>query len=589
METIIGIDLGTTNSEVAVVQGGQPVVIPDENGKTIMPSFVSLTDEGQILVGEPAKNQYTLHPERTIKSIKRKMGTSEKVSLGETLYTPQEISSMILKAIKQRAETYLGYEVKKAVITVPAYFSDNQRQATRDAGEIAGLEVVRIINEPTAAALAYETGHHKAQKILVYDLGGGTFDVSLVSIQAGVVEVLASHGNNHLGGDDFDEKIYQYILDHLKNDIGENEVEELTKEPRFHARLLRIAERAKIELTDHPFALIEEGFLTQVKGKPYNLSLEISRRSYEEMIQPYIEETLEAIHIAFRGANVNPSQVDELLLVGGATRTPLVSRTIQERLNITPRNELNPDLCVAMGAAIQAGMIAGEEVSAVLVDITSYTFGTSYLGEFDGIPFYPMVYAPIIKKNTPIPVSKSEVFYTMHDGQKGVEVQVFQGEDPDAAKNIEIGNFKITGLRPVSSGNEIICQFDLDRDGILRVSAIEKRTGLKRNIVIENALSQFEKEEKERAKERIERLFESGKEEIRGEEQPLTKEIREKIVQGRALVEKAEKMLPSIPEEDKEEVADLIEDIRNDIELKEYEDLSSDIEELSEILFYLEG
>lgn len=590
METIIGIDLGTTNSEAAVIQNGQPVVIADEHNHKIMPSFVSLSEDGQILVGEPAKNQYVLYPERTVKSIKRKMGTDEKVSLGDTLYTPQEISAIILRALKQRAEKFLGHEVKKAVITVPAYFSDAQRQATRDAGEIAGLEVVRIINEPTAASLAYETGHRTEQKVLVYDLGGGTFDVSVVSIHAGLVEVLSSHGNNHLGGDDFDEKIYSFIIEHLRKEIGENEVERLKGEPRFHARLLRAAEKAKRELSDRPFATVEEEYLMQKDGLPYHLSLEISRTEYEDIIKPFIEETLEAIHIALKGASLNPYQIDQLLLVGGATRTPLVSRMIQERLNIEPRQELEPDLCVAMGAGIQAGMIGGEEVSAVLVDITPYTFGTSYVGDMDGIPFYPLVYAPIIRKNTPIPASKSEVFYTMFDRQKAVEVKVYQGEDPDAAKNILIGRFMVEGLSAVPAGNEIVFQFDLDLDGILRVSATEKKTGLKKNITIENAISQFQAVEKEKARGRIDQLFRTAEAEyLPPLESAQTREVREKIVQGRALVEKAEKMLPDIPEEDKEEVINLIEEIRDSIQNSDYEALTSSIENLSEILFYLEG
>ena len=593
METIIGIDLGTTNSEVAVIHDGQPLVIADEHNQKIMPSFVSLSEDGQILVGEPARNQYALYPERTVKSIKRKMGTDEKVSLGNnTLYTPQEISAIILRALKQRAEKFLGYEVRKAVITVPAYFSDAQRQATRDAGEIAGLEVVRIVNEPTAASLAYETGHKTEQKILVYDLGGGTFDVSVVSIHAGLVEVLSSHGNNHLGGDDFDEKLFSFIIDHLKGEIGEGEVERLRQEPRFHARLLRSAEKAKRELSDRPYATVEEEYLMQKDGLPYHLSLEISRIEYEEMIKPYIEETLEAIHVALKGANLTPYQINEFLLVGGATRTPLISRMIQERLNIEPRQELEPDLCVAMGASVQAGMIAGEEVSAVLVDITPYTFGTSYVGELDGIPFYPMCYAPIIKKNTPIPASKSEVFFTMQDRQKAVEVKVYQGEDPDAARNVMIGKFMVEGLSAVPAGNEIVFQLDLDLDGILRVLATEKRTGLKKNIVIENAMSQFQTVEKEKSREKIDQLFRTEEAEFMTPlERPAaqTKEVREKIVQGRALVEKAEKMLPQIPEEDKEEVINLIEAIRDSIQESDYDTLSTCIEDLSEILFYLEG
>ncbi|MGA1824381.1 MAG: Hsp70 family protein [bacterium] len=590
METIIGIDLGTTNSEVAVIQQGRPHVIAGENNSRIMPSFVSFTEEGHILVGEPAKNQYALYPERTIKSIKRKMGSDERLTMGTNVYTPQEISAIILRALKERAEKFLGYKVEKAVITVPAYFSDAQRQATRDAGEIAGLEVMRILNEPTAASLAYETDHHKEEKIVVYDLGGGTFDVSVVNIHAGLVEVLASHGNNHLGGDDFDEKLYEFILDHLKTELHEEHLERLKKDTRFHARLLRAAEQAKRELTDKPFAVIEEEYLAEKKGTPYHLSLEISRHAYEEMINPYIEETLKAIQIALEGAQLKPTQIDQLLLVGGATRTPMISRIIQKRLKITPRLELEPDLCVAMGAAIQAGIIAGEKVSAVLVDVTPYTFGTSYLGELHGLP-YNNVFAPIIKKNTPIPVSKSEVFYTVRDYQKAVDVDVYQGDDPDAHNNIPIGAFKIEGLSHVPVHNEIICTFDLDLDGILRVSATEKRTGLNKHITIENAISQFQtEEEKEKAKNKINTLFSSEKQTADAPDDGLlTKELREKIVQGKALAEKAEKMLPTIPEEDKEEVIDCIEAIRDTISHADFKQLSFHIEELSEILFYLES
>lgn len=590
METIIGIDLGTTNSEVAVLQEGKPVIIADENNRIIMPSVVSLSEDEQILVGEPAGNQYILYPERTIKSIKRKMGSDEKITLGDNSYTPQEISAIILRALKERAEGYLGYRVEKAVITVPAYFSDAQRQATRDAGEIAGLDVVRIINEPTAASLCYETEHHHEQKILVYDLGGGTFDVSVVKIHSGLVEVLASHGNNYLGGDDFDQKMYEFILDHLQEKVKDKTIEEAKQDHRFQARLLRAAEKAKRELTDRPFVLIEEEYLIQKEKdhQPHHLSLEVSRHEYEKMIMPYIEETLEAIRIALEGANLKPSQIDQFLLVGGSTRTPLISNIIQERLKITPRQELEPDLCVAMGAAIQAGIITGEKVTTALVDVTPYTFGTSCLSEINGMP-YPFVFVPLIKKNTPIPVSKSEVFGTFYDNQKAVDVKVYQGEDTDALKNELIGRFMVEGLGRVSAGNKIIFQFDLDLDGILKVSATEKRTGLKKDIDIENAFSQFQTEEKKKAKERINQLFEPESERpSSGHKLLLTNEEREEIVQGKALVEKAEKMLPGIPEEDKEEVINLIESIQDSLKNSAYTNLSSSIEELTEILFYLE-
>ncbi|MGB5064723.1 MAG: Hsp70 family protein, partial [Candidatus Competibacter sp.] len=470
-EKIIGIDLGTTNSEVAVVNNGRVTVIDIAPGHPILPSFVSLADDGAILVGEPAKNQYVLYPERTIKSIKRRMGSADPVELGDTTYTPQEISAIILRRLKDIAEAHLGEPVHKAVITVPAYFSDAQRQATREAGEIAGLEVARIINEPTAAALSYEANHQGHKKVLVYDLGGGTFDVSVVGIEDNVVEVLASHGNNHLGGDDFDAKIVEHLVEHLKGQGVDP-----TGSRKAMARITRAAETAKIALSDQPYTRIEEEYLLERDGAPVNLALELSRDEYEDMIAGYIDETLEAAHIALKGASLTVSAIDEVLLVGGATRTPLITQRLEEDLGLTVRAEVNPDLCVAAGAAIQAGMLAGETVSAVLVDITPYTFGTSVVGELNGTP-YPFTYVPIIHKNTPIPVTKSDVVYTMYDRQEAVLVHVYQGEDPDALNNIELGQFFVENLSKVPAGNPIVIQFSLDLNGIMNVSAREKKTG----------------------------------------------------------------------------------------------------------------
>jgi molecular chaperone DnaK len=575
-EPIIGIDLGTTNSEVAIVKDGSPIIIT-ENNKKIVPSFVGLSDDGQILVGEPAKNQYLLYPERTIKSIKRKMGSGEIVTLGDKEYTPQEISAMILMKLKGMAEKYLGQKVTKAVITVPAYFSDAQRQATRDAGEIAGLDVVRIINEPTAAALAYETDKKVAKKILVYDLGGGTFDVSVVSLQEGVVEVLSGHGNNHLGGDDFDEKIAQEII---KNFKGAHDVD-LTSSLRAKARVYRASEDAKILLSSEPFAIVEEEYIIEKKGTPLNLKTEIVRKEYEGMIQSYIDETLDAVHTALKGASLAARDVDEILLVGGSTRTPMISELLKEHFNISPRKEIDPDLCVAMGAAVQAAMIAGESVSSVLVDITPYTFGTSVLSELDGYPS-PNVFFPLIEKNTPIPVSKSEVFYTVVDYQEGVEVKVYQGENKDATQNILIGSFFVEGLSHVPAGNEIVAHFDLDVNGILHVTATEKRTGLHKSIRIDNAFEQFDKERMKQAKERIGSLF--FEDTTAFEKAPKSKTE----IEAEELITKAEEKLDIIPQEDRDEVINLIEDIKDALHKGNNESLQKAVDELSEILFYLE-
>ncbi|MBI5444681.1 MAG: Hsp70 family protein [Deltaproteobacteria bacterium] len=584
METILGIDLGTTNSEVCVIEDGRPRVLA-EDGRRILPSFVGLSPEGRLLVGEEAKNQYVLYPERTIKSIKRKMGSDERVSLGDAEYTPQEISALILRKLKASAEAQLGRAAGKAVITVPAYFSDAQRLATRDAGELAGLEVVRIINEPTAAALAYSGGRGERERVLVYDLGGGTFDVSVVQIEAGVVEVLASHGNNRLGGDDFDAKILEWLLARVRDEHGVD----VSGDPRARARLLRAAEAAKRVLSEQPFARIEEEYLTEKGGVPVHARVELGRREYEEMIRPYIDETLAAIQTALDGAGLVSSRIDRILLVGGASRTPLVARKILEAYGLTPHAEVDPDLCVALGAGIQAGMMAGEEVGPVLVDVTPYTFGTSYVGDLDGEE-YLHCYHALIPKNAPLPSARSEVFYTMVDRQEKVQVEVFQGEDRDARRNILIGSFLVEGLSAVPAGNEIVLRFELNVDGILKATAVEKRTGKQKHITVENALSKFEAEELEAARERLDELWgESGEEDqAGGEDTGAARSDSREVVRARAVAEKARRMLPDIPGEDVEQVRQGIERVDAALAGSDIKALESACDELSELLFYLE-
>jgi molecular chaperone DnaK (HSP70) len=488
------------------------------------------------------------------------MGEETKLELAEQSYTPQEISAMILKRLKAIAESYLNEPVNKAVITVPAYFSDAQRQATREAGEIAGLEVVRMINEPTAAALSYEANHKSHKKILVYDLGGGTFDVSVVSLEEDVVEVLASHGNNKLGGDDFDQKITEYIIDHIK-----------PQSSKAMARINRAAEAAKRALSNQPFVTIEEEYLEQQNGTPIHLSLELSRDDYEAMIAEYIDETLEAVHIALNGANLVASDIDEILLVGGSTRTPLVSQRLEAEFKQQPRLEVDPDLCVATGAAIQAAIIAGDKIatSAVLVDITPYTYGTSAIGELNG-ELYPYMYVPIIQKNSSLPIMKTDVFYTMRDNQEAVEIRIYQGEDADALNNIQIGEFMVEGLNEVPQGNPILLKLELDLNGILDVSAVEKNTGLAKSIVIDNAISRFEADEMAAAKKRIDTIF--------GDD-----DNHHTIIQAKALIEKAERMLDQASSEDSEDIINLIEAIKDKNDLKE------SMDELSDILYYLES
>lgn len=581
-EIIVGIDLGTTNSEVAIVENGQVRVITD-NGRKILPSFVGIDDQGDILVGETARNQYLVYPERTVKSIKRLMGQDIKVDLAGHAYAPQEISAIILKRLKAIAEQYLKQPVGKAVITVPAYFSDAQRQATREAGEIAGLEVVRMINEPTAAALAYGGNRDDQQRMLVYDLGGGTFDVSVVNIEAGVVEVLSSHGDNHLGGDDFDQQIIEYILDHLSETKGVD----ARQHSKALARITRAAEHAKFALSDQPFAKIEEEYLLEHDGAAIHLSLELSRTDYEEMIEDYINATIDAVHIALKGAKLTASDIDEIVLVGGSTRTPCIRQRLFDEFGFEPHSEVDPDLCVAMGAAAQAAMIGGQKVDAVLVDVTPYTYGTSALG-YLGDVYYPYVYMPIIHKNSALPLRKTEAFMTAQDGQQVVEITVYQGEDPDALNNIKIGEFLVEGLQDVDAGNIITITLALDLNGILQVSAQEKATGLEKSITIQNALAKFEDEALDSAKQRINKLFgqvDDGS--VVHTQQPEAD--KPEVVEARKLIAKAEALFDKSSNEDKEDMIDLIEDIHTCIEQNYSDRLQETCGKLADIIYYLES
>jgi molecular chaperone DnaK (HSP70) len=579
MDDIVGIDLGTTNSEIAVYRDGRPEILADEQGCKILPSVVGVTEAGELLIGEQARNQLLLYPDRTVRSIKRRMGQAETVRMAGHDYTPQEVSAIILKRLKEIGERRLRRPVLKAVITVPAYFSDTQRQATREAGEIAGLEVVRIINEPTAAALVYEAGQHQGKRLLVYDLGGGTFDVSVVRIEEGVVEVISSHGNNYLGGDDFDQKVVAHILDHLRLKQGVD----VSDKPRAMARILRAAEAAKKHLSDHPYARIEEEYLTEIDAKPIHLSLELARDEYEQMIMPFVEETLQAIHSALQAAELTASQVDEILLVGGATHTPMIRRRLLDVFGREPRGEVDADLCVAMGAAIQGAAIGGADVSAVLVDVTPYTFGTSALGEFDG-ELYPYQYVPIIARNTPIPVRKSEAFYTVMDDQTEVDVRIYQGENEDALENIKIGQFMVEGLSKAPAGNTVVLDLALDRDGILHVTAREKNTGLERRISIDQAVARYDAEELRRARDRIGTLF--------GQDDTDPSLDEDVVGSGHAalaaLLAKASAKLDTIGEEDRLEMIDLMEAIRDAEAAGDAAALEQARTQLGDLLFYLD-
>ncbi len=584
-ETIIGIDLGTTHSEVAVVRDGKVCVLDVSENSPLLPSVVGVGDDGALLVGEVALNQYGLHPENTIKSIKRQMGSDFQAQLAECRYTPQEVSAIILKRLKAVAEAELGHDVTKAVITVPAYFSDAQRQATRDAGEIAGLEVARIINEPTAAALAYDSDHSGHKQIMVYDLGGGTFDVSVVRLEENVVEVLASHGDNQLGGDDFDQKIVDQIKVHLNERYG-IPAEELSAQA--NARLQRAAEAAKITLSDQPFALIEEEYLQKWNDEVIHLSFELERDQYQQMIDAYIDKTLAAAHTALQDAKLCVADIDEILLVGGSTRTPFISDRLENELGLRPRCEVNPDLCVAAGAAIQGAIIAGQQISNVLLDVTPYTFGSSALTEING-EVYPHTFIPLIHKNSPIPISKSECFVTSYDDQETVEVMVYQGEDPDALNNKKIGSFLLTGLSKAPRGNEIITTFELDLNGILHVKAKEKCSDVEVDIIIKNAMSGFDEEKLNAAHRRINQLFED-KLTTEGDSEIITENVEKQReqTQVRALIEKAERLMDSANPEDREDLVNQVEQLNDATTKGDKAALQQAIEELTDLIFYLE-
>jgi molecular chaperone DnaK len=601
MEPIVGIDLGTTNSEVALVRDGQPVVFA-EDGDPILPSFVGLSEDGRLLVGKAAKNQWVLAPERTVKSIKRQMGKDVKVRLGDQEYRPQEISAMILKALRDRASAQLGVPVNKAVITVPAYFNDAQRQATREAGELAGLEVVRILNEPTAASLTYEPTHTELRRLLVYDLGGGTFDVSIVQAQEGVVEVLSTHGDTQLGGDDFDDLLLTLVCDRFQQEHGVDLRAQLVS----RSRVLRAVEAAKRQLSYHPFARIEEEFIAEKDGQALHLNMELTRAEYESLIQPLLDRTMDCVQRALDDANLTAGAIDKVVLVGGSTRTPIISQLLEERLGQPAHQEINPDLIVAMGAAIQAAIIAGADVGAVLVDITPHSLGIKCVDSQRGFPF-EYHFAPIIHRNTSLPASRGELFYTFHDNQTEVEIDVYQGEHDDVRHNHRVGRFMVQGLSRVAAGNPIVVQLDLNLDGMLKVSARERATGLQKQVVIENALARFEREERDQARERLEQLwglpdgeddFEESNGQANGVSGPAEEEVpslmpgpregQREAVQARALLEKAERLLDRTQPEDRAEVERLMTNVRTALTDRQWARLTTACNELADTLFYLE-
>ena len=499
MGKIIGIDLGTTNSCVAVMEGGEPVVITNSEGARTTPSVVSFQANGERLVGQIAKRQAITNPEHTIISIKREMGTDHKTKIDDKTYSPQEISAMILQKIKADAEAYLGEPVTQAVITVPAYFNDAERQATKDAGRIAGLEVLRIINEPTAASLAYgldKTDH--SEKIFVYDLGGGTFDVSILELGDGVFEVLSTNGDTHLGGDDFDQKIIDYIANDFKAQYGID----LRNDKSAVQRLKEAAEKAKIELSSSMQTNINLPFITADSTGPKHIDMNLTRAKFNELTHDLVQRSIEPMKKALSDAGLSISQIDKVILVGGSTRIPAVQEAVKNFTGKEPSKGVNPDECVAMGAAIQAGVLTGEVKDVLLLDVTPLTLGIETLGG---------VATPLIERNTTIPAKKSQVFSTAADGQTSVEIHVVQGERQMAADNKTLGRFTLSGIAPAPRGiPQIEVTFDIDANGIVKVSAMDKGTGKEANITI-TASTNLSDDEVDRAVKEAERFAEEDK------------------------------------------------------------------------------
>ncbi len=579
MGRIVGIDLGTTNSGVAIVKNGHPEMLPNGNER-IMPSVVGYSPAGEWLVGTPARNQYVLDPDNTVRSIKREMGTDTRVTLGKQIFTPQEISAFILRELKEIAECNLNEEINDAVITVPAYFSDAARHATHDAGRIAGFNVRRIINEPTAAALAYGLDRAEDQLALVYDLGGGTFDVSLVELMGGIVEVRASHGNTRLGGDDFDERLAMLVASWFKHDHGVD----LQQDRRAWARLMRAAEMAKIELSTQPFTWIREEYIAEKQGVPLHMEYEVSRGEFEEIISDLVEQTLISIEHVLEDAEVSTDELTQVLMVGGSSRVPAVWEVVAEYIDIDPQMTLNPEEVVALGAAAQAAIIAGEPIDAILVDVTPYSLGIAVAENRMGRIITDQ-YKVLIQRNTTIPVTKADVFSTLHPDQTGIKIEVYQGESAIASENTPLGNFLITELTPEIPGDlsYVTVQFDMDINGILQVTAKDRHTGKEEKIVVEASKTRLTEAQILTAQNNLETYIPQNM-----TDSPVPLPLDE---ESEALLARAERLLDSntLSPTDNQELAQLVVDIQVARANNEQDQLDTQLEALLDKLFDLEA
>ena len=546
MAKIIGIDLGTTNSAVAVMEGGQSTIIPNIEGNRTTPSIVAFTKDGERLVGETAKRQAITNPDRTVASIKRHMGSDHKVTIDGKDYSPQEISAMILQKLKSDAESYLGETITEAVITVPAYFTDAQRQATKDAGRIAGLDVKRIVNEPTAAALAYgEDKDTDSSMVMIYDLGGGTFDVSILELSDGVFEVQSTRGNNKLGGDDFDEKIIDWIADSFKKENGVD----LKADRMSLQRLKEAAEKAKKELSSTMSTNINLPFITATAEGPLHLNMDLTRAKFDELTADLVKKTEGPVMEALKDANLSASDIDKVLLVGGSTRIPAVQNLVKTLIGKDPQKDINPDECVALGAAIQAGVLSGDVKDLLLLDVTPLSLGIETMGS---------VTTRLIERNTTIPTKKSQIFTTAADNQTSADIHVLQGERQMAQDNVTLGRFQLDGIAPARRGvPQIEVTFDIDANGIVNVSAKDLGTGKEQHITITSSSNLTEDEIKEKVREA----------EVHAEEDKKKKESIEIKNNADSVIYASESALKDvdgkISDEDKKKVEDAIEDLKS--------------------------